>query len=316
MKEINLNSNFGEYNDVIVDETLLSDTEPVQGLVLLRDIIEGTSKNGTDILRLYCMGKHGGTIQCNYMMYRKNDTTSQDLLEFKNKIIMIEGTTSVFKNMFIVDLKNAPISVNSKDIRPIDFFTPLPEIIEELNEFENNILFIEKDNELANYTANYRALNITSIIQKGLLANVVSYSGDALKLVNSVCGTIKSICYEIDERTLREVMLVTILYVSLDTYLNDKLRVNKSLIVNDLTRNLLECNKIITTHNLLNSKLKKEFFNIYECLNCNKEAKTLTSKLLVNLIPSITMSILATRMEVKVKSGNKINVLGIEHIKL
>lgn len=316
MIEVNINDKFGKMNDAIVDETMLADTEEVKGLALLRDIVESTSKNGSDILRLYCMGKNGGIFQCNLMIYKKGSTTSEDLLEFKNKVIYIEGITNVFKNMFIVDLKEPPISYPNNDVKPLDFFTPLPNRLKELDIFEKVLQFIEEDDELSTFVQNYRTLNITSVLKQGLLDTIVTYAGDALKLINTLCGTTRSLCSDLDERTLRETLWVEIVYVSLDNYLNSRLRVNKALITNETTKNLIEYNRMLSTHKLLNEKLSVEFFNIYECLALNKKPLTLVSKLMYGLLPSLMDSIQATRLDSKIKSGNKLNILGIEHIKI
>lgn len=320
MREVNCSSDtkerFGEYNDVMVDETLLADTEPVEGLVLLRDISETISKNGTPILRMYCMGKHGGIIQCNYTTYRKTDTTSEDIVQFKNKIMYIKGITSQFKNMFIVDLQESPVEYTIDEIKPIDFFTPVENVVDELQYLNTTLNTLNTDEELSIFINKFLSLNLIYVLKNGILDNVISYRGDALVLVNTLCKNIESLCNNTDKKTKFETMWLSIVYIAIDEYLNDRLRVKASLLTNEYTHNIIEFNRILTTHKLLSDKQLKEFFNIYECFTTNKKPTTLTSKIIVNLLPALKESILATRLEMKVKSGNKINILGVEHIKL
>lgn len=310
---------FKDYKEAILDLTRFKDGEKVEGLVLVKKIVETfTANTFKPILKIYSIGRDGASIQCNCLMYTKLTTTSEDIQRFVNKIIWVEGTVSRFKSFLILDLDESPVEPNLDGLTVDDFYSKIEDLKEQL-------ILLERIKEHIKESERYGTL-LDSFCSKGglsLLSRLkfdFQYSkiGDGLVLANLILGQSNNLMRTLNKEDRARYMYLIITFISI--YLKtkrDKVNMN-GMLPKEKTYEILLMQGSIKSFNVFESDkdLNSEFLHIMESVILDGEPLTLPAKILKNSLNSCEEMLKSIRYEERTVKKNEININGERHIRM
>jgi len=317
MRSINENAvnDFKGFNDVIVDETLLVENREVSGLCFVDSVVEATNKNRTPIMRIYVRCKQGGIIQCNYTTFIKVSTTSEDILALKNKVIFIKGMVTLFKNMVLVDLLDPPVIYTNTEITVDMFFKKSKTREMDFSNVTDILNWIAEDASLEKYVVNFKKTGILKSLRDNTVSKTLSFIGDHIKILLCILNIEKEMVDSVDKSILKELMFNTILLYTLETYFKHSLGKATSVIDNPLEITL-KINKSVEKYDLANKRMISDILHTESCKYGLDKPVTLLSKTYLNLVESVEKVLFGAKMEVNVTRGNKICIMGEEHVSI
>jgi len=307
-----------DVKSVIIDSTLFTGGQDVEGVAFCKNFKEATTESGKHYIKLYLCDKGHRMFQANLMNINKNNTRTETINGWVGNPLILKGNVSHFMGMNIVNILS--IEKVKEGIYTEEDFIPVAKNLEEevkvLKEFVDGIT----DEDLTEMKESINRLAVPKALSKAIIKGDNCKIGDGLLICNRMLQQLESISKEESRIEVDLYKVLIILSTGIFYSLNSNSAKNPSTVDTSTVDDLIICMDIINKNNIFGNSNKdrclKEVKHLYSVMYMDEEPKTFLSKFFKTTEHTIKSNLEIARMESRTTSGNSYRFGEIDYVRI